>query len=220
MERIRSTSYKFSILVILSTGLSLSQGKTAQDSSVLMLIKQEGAFLHWQTTWEDLDSSFALESFRLHNQHDFPQRVLDSLRPFDMSRIDHPSMLAFSPNGLKVVAFGYAQTCGDDYCSVFLYDLRHSKVFELSAVGMNLPPFNGFSWLNNDLLVMVGESYHFTRETVLDSVAPSVTAFNFHTMRATSLIGNFVPRDEYMKTFNDRVTVEPDLMLYYHESIR
>ena len=194
---------------------SFSQGKDAQDISILSLIKNEGAFLHWQTTWQDLLPTFNLDSFQLLGQHDFHRRVLNSFTTFDVSKIDHPSMIAFSPNGLKAVSYGYAQTCGDDYCSVFLYDVQLHKVLELSAVGVNYPPFNGFTWLSNDLLVMIGETYHFTRETVIDSVGPSISVFDFQSMTVRVLVAGFIPKDTYFKNPDDHVTVEPDLILYY-----
>jgi hypothetical protein len=207
--------YEIWMWVLCFFSLSSSQGKSAQDTSILSLIKHEGGFLHWQTTWQELQPTFDLDNFQLLGRHDFHQSVLRSFPTFDMTKIEYPAMTAFSPDGLMAVAYGYAQTCGDDYCSVFLYDLRHHQVLELSEVGSNYPPFNGFAWLSNDLLVMIGEAYHFTKETVIDSVAPSVSLFDFHVMSVRVLGGRFVPKDEYLKNPDGHVTVEPDLILDY-----
>jgi hypothetical protein len=192
--------------------ISFSQGKTAQDSSILSLIKNEDAFLHWQISWQDISPTFNLDSFHASSQYAFPGRVLNSFSQFDITKVDYPSMVAFSPDGLKAVAYGYAQTCEDDYCSILLYDLQLHNVFELSAVGSQYPPFNGFAWLNNDVLIMVGEAYHMSKADV-DSVAPSISVFDVRSKTVHNLTGEYIVKDKNFKTPDNHVTIEPDLFL-------
>ncbi|MBS4029198.1 MAG: hypothetical protein KGZ58_11275 [Ignavibacteriales bacterium] len=147
------------------------------------------------------------------NQREFSLRTLDSLSTVDLTKIDFPHMIAIAPNGQKVVAYGYAEMCQDDYCSVFLYDFQECKVFELFGVGLYLPSFNGFAWLNNELLLVVGIYFRFTREGEIETVAPSVTLYDFKLMNVRTLVGGFISREKYFKNRDNRVMIEPDLML-------
>src|SRR5437016_5812848 len=64
------SSMWFSIFVLLVSfgSPSLTQTKTSQDSAILSLIKNEGAFQHSQTNWQDLLPTFDLDSFEAMEQ--------------------------------------------------------------------------------------------------------------------------------------------------------
>ncbi len=200
-------------MTTLCLGQSFAQDKTREDLAILSLLKEHRGFLRWQSNWIALLPGFDLLKFQLASQERLQLAVLDSFQRFDMTKIDHPGHVAISPNGSRVVAYGYAEYCEDDYCSIRLYDLQLHKVLELSAVQPPFRSMNGVAWLNDEIVVVVGVSPRPKDPTASDAVAPCVSIFDLRERTIHLFTGASVPAKQYLSRADRSVTVEPDLML-------
>jgi hypothetical protein len=201
------------VATALCAGQAFSQDKTREDLAVLSLLKEHGAFLRWQSNWTAMQPGFDLTKFQLASQERLQLAVLDSFKTFDMAKIDHPGHVAVSPDGSRLIGYGYAEYCGDDYCSIRLYDLRLRRVLELSAVQPPLRSMNGLSWLNDELVVIVGVAPRMKEGTPAEAVAASVAILDLRERTVHVFTGASVPAKQYLSRADRSVTVEPDLML-------
>ncbi len=213
---------KLILLLLIVAAVPCYSSESPRDRKLLRFLHSNKAFLNWQLNWKKMQPRFNLSQMKFDREDSIKPKEISGFSFQILQRQNRLPFLFFCPNGSKAIyPFGFAGLSAheggyeigfDDSNPFLLYDFTNMKCYELIFSGLYGPTFDGIAWLNNNLATIASASWVGDQ---LENVRPELITIDFKRKLIKRFAGSPVEEKIYFEKRENRMVVEPYLIVKY-----